>query len=133
MKPMTLAMATATVCISLGSIFLIEPIRAQQTGTETAQPVQPAPKELQDVQARERALKTEMDLIQKTNNLQERQRLLDEHLKTMLIQAQAMSKMSGAIMDPASREALLEQRTQLITSLMDQMISHYQMQRTCTP
>lgn len=130
MKPITLAMATATVCISLGSIFLIEPIRAQQTGAETAQP---APKELQDVQARERALKTEMDLIQKTNNLQERQRLLDEHLKTMLAQAQAMSKISGAIMDPASREALLEQRTQLITSLMDQMIVHYQMQRTCTP
>jgi hypothetical protein len=125
-------MVTAIVCASLTSGVLVEPIRAEQTEAQTPEAVQPAPKQLQDVEARQRALKTQMDLIQKTNNLEERQRLLDEHLKTMLIQAQAMSKMSGAIMDPASREALLEQRTQLITSLMDQMIAHYQMQLTCS-
>jgi len=118
---------TAIVCASLISTALVQPIQAQQKKEQTQQGMQ----QLQDVEAREKAMKTEMDLIRKTNDLQERQRLLDEHLKVMLLQAQAMSKMSGVTVDPGSREALLEERTQLIMSLMDQMISHYQMQATC--
>jgi hypothetical protein len=123
------SMVTAIVCASLISTALVQPIQAQQKKEQTQQGMQ---QQLQDVEARELAMKTEMDLIRKTNDLQERQRLLDEHLKIMLMQAQAMSKMSGITIDPGSREALLEQRTQLIMLLMDQMISHYQMQATCS-
>jgi len=126
---------TGVVCASLMSMVLAQPIQAQQTNEQNQQGSQPVQKQLQDVQARQLAMKAEMDLIKKTNDLGERQRLLDEHLRVMMTQVQAMaaiSKMSGTMMDPGSREAMLEQRTQLITSLMDQLIAHYEMQLTCS-
>lgn len=120
---------TGIVCAFVISTGWIQPIQAQQNKEQTQQGMHE--QQLQDVKAREAAMMAEMELIRQTNDLQQRQRLLDEHLKTMMLQAQAMSKMSGTIMDPGSREAGLEQRTELIMSLMDQMISHYEMQATC--
>ena len=131
MKTKSLSMMAAIFCASLIATAFVQPIQAEQTTEQTRQE-KPLPKQLQEVQARQQAMKTQLDLIKKTDNLKERQQLLDEHLKVMLLQVQAMSKISGPIMDPASREALLEQRTQLITSMMDQMLAHYEMQMTCS-
>lgn len=130
MKTKSLSRVIAIFCASLISTALVHPIQAEQTKEQTQQE-QPVPKQLQEVQARQKAMNTQMDLIKKTNDLQERQRLLDEHLKTMLIQVKAMAQLSPAKVDPNAEETVLEQRAQLITSLMDQMIAHYDMQLTC--
>ncbi len=129
------SIVTGVICASIVSMVLVQPIQAQQASEQSQQGIQSLQKQLQDVQARQLAMTAEMDLIKKTSDLGERQRLLDEHLRVMMTQVQAMaaiSKMSGAMMDPGSREAMLEQRTQLITSLMDQLIAHYDMQLTCS-
>jgi flagellar biosynthesis/type III secretory pathway M-ring protein FliF/YscJ len=130
MKTKSLSMMAAIFCASLIATAFVQPIQAEQTTEQTRQE-KPLPKQLQEVQARQQAMKTQLDLIKKTDNLKERQQLLDEHLKTMLAQVRAMAQLSPKIVDPSSQEAVLEQRAQLITELMDQMIGHYEMQLTC--
>ena len=130
MKNISSSMMAAVICGFLGAGVVVRPIQAETPSEQTQQGAQA--KQLQEVQARQLSLKAQMDLIRKTNNLGERQRLLDEHLKTMMMQVQEMSKISGSTIAAASREILLEERTELITSLMDQMISHYEMQATCS-
>lgn len=116
------AIAVGFVCTG----FFLQPARpAEQSTLQGTQ--------LQDVQTRQQAMKVQMDLIRRTTDLKQRQQMLDEHLQTMLSQIQALSKMSGLVTDPKSQEGELEQRTDFIMSLIDQMISHYEMQRTCTP
>jgi hypothetical protein len=119
----------AIICGLLISTALVHPSQGQQVKEPTQQELQQ--KQIRDVQERQLALQTQMNLIRKTNDLAERQRLLDEHLKVMMAQVQAMTKISGSVVNAASREIMLEERTQLITSLMDQMISHYEMEATC--
>jgi hypothetical protein len=118
-------------CALLISMLAVQPIHAQQT--HDRQTKEQTQKQLiQEVEARELALKTQMDLIHKTNNLSERQQLLDGHLKIMLEQVKEVSTLSGMAVDPVAGQTMMEQRTQLIMSLLDQVIAHYQMQLTCT-
>jgi hypothetical protein len=130
MKNKSSSMVAAVICGFLSSGAVVLPTHAETSREQTQQGAQP--KQLQEVQARQLSLKAQMDLIRKTNDLGERQRLLDEHLKTMMMQVQEMSKISGSTVGAASRETLLEERTELITALMDQIISHYEMQATCS-
>jgi hypothetical protein len=130
MNNISSSVVAAVICGFLSAGVVARPIHAETSREQTQQGVQP--KQLQEVQARQLSLKAQMDLIRKTNDLGERQRLLDEHLKTMMMQVQEMSKISGSTTAAAARETLLEERTELITSLMDQMISHYEMQATCS-
>lgn len=130
MRNRSASVVTAVICGFLSAGAVVRPTQAETSKEQTQQGAQP--KQLQEVQARQLSLKAQMDLIRKTNDLTERQRLLDEHLKTMMMQVQEMSKISGSKIGAASRETLLEDRTELITSLMDQMISHYEMQATCS-
>jgi hypothetical protein len=115
----------------LMSMLAVQSIHAQQT--QDRQSKEQTQKQLiQEVEARELALKTQMDLIRKTNSLSERQQLLDGHLKIMLEQVKEVSTLSGMAVDPVAGQTMMEQRTQLIMSLLDQVIAHYQMQLTCT-
>lgn len=106
-------------------------------------PVAPPAGDQAGMQQRMQKMQAQMDRIQKTTDPKERQKLLDEHYRTMMENMQAMRGMGGPMMmgmhgdakgmsmkggDPAARSAQMEQRMDMMQMMMEHMMQREQMQ-----
>jgi hypothetical protein len=122
------------VALSLSSLAAIAFADDAHHPDEKAQPAPPqaAPKaprdamEMSSMQANMKRMQEQMAQIRASSDPKERERLMDEHMKTM---QESMSKMhsmmsGGKAMDSRQRLELLERHMDMMQIMMQQMMEH---------
>lgn len=151
MKPTLRALALAAVILSPSAALAVDEHHPAD-GKKSAAPAKPSgtppsagsPDSRAAMQQRMQTMQQQMDRIHKTTDPKERQKLLDEHYRTMMENMKAMRGSGGPMSmgmkmhgdakgaphkgaDPADRAAHMEQRMEMMHMMMEHMMQREQL------